>query len=940
MSALWGSIGFTAPALLAALVAVPVLWWLLRAVPPAPARRRFPGVVLLQGLRDARTESDRTPWWLMLLRALAVAAIIIGFAGPVLNPRDAQEGQGPLLIVADASWASAPDWERRKDRMRSLLAQAGRDGRPVAVVSLSDPPASAVRWQSAAHWRDRLAGVEPAAWAPQPQAVAAWQAQLPDEPFETWWFSDGLARAERATLLEELEARGPVTVVETGRPVLALNPARFEDGLIHLRASRAGDSAAASVTASAIGRDPAGTERVLAQTELGFAADADTAETTLALQPELRNRITRFRLDGHASAGAVSLTDDALTRRKVALLAPASARDERLELLSPLFYLTEALAPVADLVSGATDVETVLAASPEVIVMADIAQLDEVAKSRLEEWMRDDGGLLVRFAGPRLASSDVGRDAQDPLLPVRLRSGGRVVGGAMSWGEPRHLAAFDDDSPFAGLTVPDDVTVSSQVLAQPGPELSQRSIATLADGTPLVTRRTVGAGQVVLFHVTANAEWSTLPLSGVFVQMLERLAVSAPAAEPTAEALEGTTWEAVQHLDAFGALGPARDGAGVAGTALVREAAGPSLPPGLYADGARRLAHNVVGSETTLAATSWPARIAVEGPRAVQSLALGPAFLVAGLALLLLDLIATLGLTGRLLRRAPGEAAATTSASAAVAGVVMLAALVVPQGAAAQDAERDDARALQATSEVVLAHVVTGQERVDEIAAAGMRGLSRVLTRRSSVEPGEPMAVDIERDELAFFPMLYWPVTAEQPLPSREAYSRLNQYLRAGGMIVFDTRDADMADLDGETPESRHLQRLARPLDIPPLERVPEDHVLTRTFYLLQEFPGRYNGRDVWVEAAPADAERAEGMPFRNRNDGVTPVVIGGHDWAAAWAMDESGSAMVPVGRGYSGQRQRETAYRFGVNLVMHVLTGNYKSDQVHVPALLERLGQ
>jgi hypothetical protein len=68
--------------------------------------------------------------------------------------------------------------------------------------------------------------------------------------------------------------------------------------------------------------------------------------------------------------------------------------------------------------------------------------------------------------------------------------------------------------------------------------------------------------------------------------------------------------------------------------------------------------------------------------------------------------------------------------------------------------------------------------------------------------------------------------------------------------------------------------------------------------------------------------------------------VIGGNDWAAAWALDESGAPMVPVGRGYAGERQRELALRFGVNLIMHVLTGNYKSDQVHVPALLERLGQ
>jgi hypothetical protein len=247
---------------------------------------------------------------------------------------------------------------------------------------------------------------------------------------------------------------------------------------------------------------------------------------------------------------------------------------------------------------------------------------------------------------------------------------------------------------------------------------------------------------------------------------------------------------------------------------------------------------------------------------------------------------------------------------------------------------------MAATAEVVLAHVLTGDRAVDDTARAGLRGLGRVLSFRTSVEPADPLGVDLERDELAFFPMLYWPVTANQPLPSAEAYARLNAYLRSGGMILNDTRDADIAGFGAASPNGARLQRLAAPLDIPPLEPVPEDHVLTRTFYLLADFPGRHMGRAVWVEAAPPDAERIEGMPFRNLNDGVTPVVIGGNDWAAAWAVNDRGDPLFPVGRGYAGERQRELAYRFGVNLVMHVLTGNYKSDQVHVPALLERLGQ
>ncbi|MEL7133373.1 MAG: BatA domain-containing protein, partial [Pseudomonadota bacterium] len=108
-----GPIGFAAPWLLVALVALPILWLILRAIPPAPIRQRFPGVALLLGLQDDESVSDRTPWWLLLIRMLAVATMIIGLAGPVLNPEDdGTAGDGPLMIAIDGTWAGAAQWTR------------------------------------------------------------------------------------------------------------------------------------------------------------------------------------------------------------------------------------------------------------------------------------------------------------------------------------------------------------------------------------------------------------------------------------------------------------------------------------------------------------------------------------------------------------------------------------------------------------------------------------------------------------------------------------------------------------------------------------------------------------------------------------------------------------------------------------------------------------
>jgi hypothetical protein len=240
-----GPLGFAAPLLLLGLFILPILWILLRAVPPAPVTRRFPGVALLLGLQDDESQSDRTPWWLLLLRLLAVAALIIGFAGPVLNPSDNRTGTGNLLIALDGSWAGAPNWTARMDRVDALLSEAARNDRPVRVVNLSNLPVGDLTFSAANDWQNRIATLQPQAW--QPRAAADWvSAQTAD--FETQWMSDGIDWDGRTAALAAFEAKGAVTVFQSPRATFGLQPAVYEDGAITLSAIRTPIGAATSHT--------------------------------------------------------------------------------------------------------------------------------------------------------------------------------------------------------------------------------------------------------------------------------------------------------------------------------------------------------------------------------------------------------------------------------------------------------------------------------------------------------------------------------------------------------------------------------------------------------------------------------------------------------------------------------------------------------------------
>ena len=897
---------FLTPWVLLGLLALPLLWWLLRATPPSPKHLRFPGVRLLMGLKDIEKMPDKTPIWLLLLRMLAIAAAIIAFAEPVLNPETRAEGDGPLLVLMDGGWASAPTWAERVEEAERLLEQAARAGRPTVFASLSTPLPQGMPYVDARDWLSVLRGLEPQPWAQDRQTAIEWLKN--EQPFETYWLTDGLQHSD-TDLAKTLASKGPLRIIGSATDPLALLPLELDAGQLSVTVIGT-PATAAPVTLVAHGTAPNGTEVPFASIQGTLPAGETEVSLTFDMPLELTNRVTRVTLQGQPSAGAVSLADDSSRRRKVALVG--ASIQEGPQLVAPMHFLRKALEPSVALIEGS--LADVLLGAPDVIVLSDVGQLSISSTNSLLSWV-EKGGLLVRFAGPRLAADGAGQVEDDPLLPVRLRAGGRTLGGAMAWNTPKHLTPFPETSPFYGLPIPADIEVFAQVVAQPAPDLAERTLAALEDGTPLVTQRTQGDGRVVLYHVTANAEWSTLPLSGLFVQMLERLSISANTGDAGA-VLEGRMWTPDKMLDGFGRLNDADIGVPVRGERL-SEPVGPDAQPGLYTSGDLRVAVNVMQAGDTLSALALPTGAEIELLGQSNEQSLKPLFLMAALTLFMLDVLGTLWVTGRLFNRGVAQAA----------GVLLMVSLIpIPE------AKADDASAILAANDTVLAYVITGDQSVDNTSAAGLLGLSLVLIDRTSIEPIAPIGVNVETDDLSLLPMLYWPIITDQPALSERAVQRLNRYLATGGMIVFDTRDAQLGSGFGVlTPNGKMLQRVTESLDIPPLSPIPSGHVLTRAFYLLEDFPGRWSGPDVWVEVTSGGA---------NQNDGVTSVVIGANDWASAWAVSESGQPMFPVGRGLTGERQRELARRFGVNLVMYVMTGNYKADQVHVPALLERLGE
>ena len=936
----WFPLSFGAPLVLWGLIALPVIWWLLRLTPPRPQTETFPPLKILAQVLKKEETPHQSPWWLTLLRLLMAALIVFALADPVFNPRSELPAEGrALALVIDNGWASAPDWDRRVAAAGRLIDHAEKNEMPILLAFTAEKENAQIGPFAAGEALDRLNAVEP---RPIPtdrpavyQRVADALVELPDTTVA--FLTDGLAAAGDEAAFSAILARNPANVVWATPDRLDMVGLTAADNAMDrfvVTATRPPAGAAArAMTAGAF--DDKG--RRIGDAAISFAPGETVASGEIVVPFELRNDFASIAIDGEAQAAAVRVLDDTQKRRRVGLLSQTPV-DEARQLLSPLYYIRQALQPFADIVEPQSPdlseaIPQLLEQKPAVIVMGDIGTIPDSTRAPLVEWM-ENGGTLLRFASSRLLSA-----GDDPdLLPVKLRLGERSLGGALSWTVPQAVTEFPANGPFSDLPPPTDVTVNRQILAEPTPDLVDRTWATLADGTPLVTGDKRGRGMVVLFHVTPQATWSNLPISGTFVEMLRRIVQLSRNQGAVAAGTQAVaaTLAPYRMIAADGMLVPPGPDA-----RPLQQGAEPipvsfDHPPGLYGTEDGVVAHNLLPADAAFAPIVQPQitvpvyaeRYAFDESRDMK----GPLMILA-LLLMLLDGIIVLWLGGGLsrLRRRRAIAPATM----AVAALLMLP-FAIPSEALAQDSKPGDAEAIEAISVTRLAYVLTDDARIDSISRAGLTGLSQFLIEKTALEPAEPAGVDLENDELAFYPIIYWPIDPDAPMPSQTAIARIDEYMKQGGTVLFDTRDQSTA-LDGSSsPATTRLRDILENLNVPPLEPVPEDHVLTKAFFILPEFPGRFNGSPLWVEAS-LEAENPDNRPVRT-GDGVTSIMITANDFAGAWAIDQNGEPLLPTVP--SDPMQRVYAYRAGVNIMMYMLTGNYKSDQVHVPALLERLGQ
>lgn len=901
------AITFLYPAMLAGLLVLPIVWLIIRSAPRAPKQIVFPAARLLRGLRANRRDMQRAPIWQTILRCLILTMLILAASRPVLNRSEFSQNEGALLVIADNSWSSAANWTEYRTGLRQIINQARLDLRSIYIAQTAPEASGAtttrlpdiigpVSPHEAERFIDRL---HSRPWAPD---YAALSNQIADHQYmansigSILWLTDNMEQSGKADLANDLATIAPITVLGTNRDnrIAVQSLIRNRTGLGITLIHQNIDAPREIVL---LARNERG--QVLLRHKVKIAPTTNRTEAEIPLPSDITNSIQSIGIEGVESAATVFQTGARWQQRKVGVIV--SSGDSPVLLSDRYFFLDRAISPYADVTYA--PLGKLLEGGMDILVAAGPISGLGSQYNALERWLRD-GGMLVRFAG------DSTTEVEPEFLPVTLRLGNRDFGGSMSWEKPKRLLTFPETSPFSGITIPEEITVNRQLLAEPDPDIVAKTWARLTDGTPLVTSAPRNAGRIVLFHVTPWADWSNLPMSGLFVEIWQRLLpLASPSDRSDAELQKSLPPQAV--LDGFGRAH--QPDATILPLRMPLPVPGPRHPPGIYGENGQAVAFNL-GSflENLDHQIRWPSDVTMSQITNQDQIDLAAMCLMAAMLLLIFDGVALILVHHVSLRRSRRSDALTSVLMIAFIGTAATA-MTVGTSDSAQAVETQ-AAALQPR----LAYLKTDVAPIDRLSQSGLAGLTEILRRRSAADLAPADAIDPEVDDLSFYPLIYWPLVDGQQPFSEFAQTRINRYLDSGGMILIDSRDQEV--------EPARLRRLLAGLEIPILDKAPGDHILFRSFYLLDHAYGRF-AAPLWLDARPDQ-----------RLDGVASVLFGGNDWASAWMLEEG---RTPENRTDDiSPRQREMAWRFGVNLVMYALTGSYKGDQVHLPAILERLGR
>jgi hypothetical protein len=870
------------PLALVALISLPLILLISKIIPPPPKKQTLPAFDFLKGLSAQKSVVNEAPLWLKILRICGVFLVVLGIASPFFSTQEINKNQAKnYLIVLEDGFSNANDFNAAKQQLTNFIkAEAARNGASsqFTLMRTSLGAAQDFSVKSDIVLLNELENINPDPvfnnYSGINQALLRFAAKASVICLCDNAYHDGQEEFIRRL---KIIGNGQVMLVPPQRNLVIIKDIKENETGYY-------------ITLSSINN--------FLQTQIDFfdkngdivTSQNVTTSSFVQIPSFMRRKIFFARLKGQDNAAATRIINIFNSRPLIGL--------EKHSFDSPLLadatYIETAAKIKGEVFSD--NLDKIIPKNPSAIVFADRGKFTDSEFDDLQKYIRN-GGMIIRFSGPQLLASSETR-----LLPQIIRPEAKILSGNFTWND-KSIGTFDTNSPFYGLEFGNDAQISRLAVFEPGGEPAE-IWAQMKDKSPLVSAKKIGNGYVVLVHTGLIGGWSNLGLTKYLYEVLERVLLRAQNIGLPATSLPPT--QAMQPIATIDGNGKINKNPVGQKSVLPDEwqdlKADINHPPGIYSGGGSTLILNMIGDDFILKPYKFDSGFTQLPQSGAKQAFIRPILIAGGIILLLLEMVFAFLVRGR----AFAKTAALT--------MLLLALPLMPDNSNAQTPKTDD---------IILGYIATPDAATNQKAKAGLEGLKTALNRRTNVEPAGVKAIDPEKDDLALYPVLYW-LLPDKPQPlSPLAKQRLNLFMENGGMLFIDTRGGGR-----DATSARNITRIALGgLKIPPLEKVPAEHVVNKTFYLLRFYPARFGNANIWLEARTATDLTA--------NDGVSPIIITDGDFASVWANGADASPLAAIN---GTDLQREISFRVGINIYLYALTGQYKNDQVHLPLLLERL--
>ena len=892
-------IGFSNYYALLGLALTPVIWIIVKSLPPVPKSFNFSSFFLLEKIDHDNSKNKKTPLWLVLFRTFLFILIVFFFSKPFLKNENSITGEKyeKYIIVADIGWSIAKDWDKFKEIVLAIGKEAEKNKKKIVFFHSKLVSYKEARiFNTSDYLNNYLENISP---LPVQLKSSSLNKLIKKDNFfknsQVFFISskfDFINFADQFKSINNLKNRNNnyhfINPVET---ILIIKSIKITQDKIKCEIFRLGKN---KFKQDFFLKIETVNKEVIYRNAHTIKKNKNIEIINLSFPIEIINQIESIRLVGQNHAGAKYYFDDFSKKKNIAILTNNEFYNQS-PLLSPIYYIKKSLHPKHTI--KIEKIENIINQDYSTIIIPGKIKIPNELNDRLNKWLLE-GGTLIRFAEEGM----VGKYSS--FLPYQeTYSRIRYIDSQLTINNKLIISAFEKDSIFYGIEIPRDINFNKQLIFEVNSE-QVNILAKLNDNTPLVSMKKFGDGEIILFHIGANNDWSNLPISSLFSDILNRVLLFSK----NSKSYNLNNLNLNKEIDGFGNLITPKRIVSIDNFEKLKTLK-PSIenPPGKYENNQISIFLNLATNITDY--TTEKNNSIVDTSYSFEtSRDLSPTILKIILSMFILDILITIMIKNnvsylRIFARKKGLL---------VFIIFFLACIKIDNVIANQ---------------TYLAYIKINNNQINKVSAIGLENIRNLLETRTSINAKGVIGLDIKSDNIFSYPFIYWPLTRNLLDIKKPEIIKIKNYLNNGGIIVFDVIEFSRDTFNLKEKKFQNIRNFLYDIGADELSLIPEDHTLTKSFYLLSKFPGKWDNKILFIENSNLEYK-----------DGVSSIILGFNDWAKAWAIDKNNIPLFPVVPG--GERQRELSYRFGINIAMYALTGNYKSDQIHLKSILKRLNK